>query len=61
MTPELLYLLCDSYFRLGNTKDANLTAELVAAYGHDNPALMGELKKLLRSNGQMELAERLGS
>jgi tetratricopeptide (TPR) repeat protein len=61
MTPELLYLLCDSYFRLGNTKDANLTAELVAAYGHANPALMDELKNLLKSNGQVELAQRLGS
>lgn len=61
MTPELLYLLCDSYFRLGNTRDANLTAELVAAYGRDNAALMGELKSLLKSNGQIELAQRLGS
>ena len=61
MTPELLYLLCDSYFRLGNTKDANLTAELVAAYGHDNAALMDELKNLLTSNGQTQLAQRLGS
>lgn len=61
MTPELLYLLCDSYFRMGNTKDANLTAELVAAYGHDNAALMDELKNLLRNNGQVELAQRLGS
>lgn len=61
MTPELLYLLCDSYFRLGNAKDANLTAELVAAYGHANPALMDELKNLLKSNGQVELAQRLGS
>jgi tetratricopeptide (TPR) repeat protein len=61
MTPELLYLLCDSYFRLGNTNDANLTAELVAAYGHKNTALMDELKNLLRNNGQTELAQRLGS
>lgn len=61
MTPELLYLLCDSYFRVGNTKDANLTAELVAAYGHENAALMDELKGLLRNNGQVELAQRLGS
>jgi tetratricopeptide (TPR) repeat protein len=59
-TPELLYMLCDSYFHLGNTKDANLTAELVAAYGRNNPELMKELQKLLKSNGQTELAQRLG-
>jgi Flp pilus assembly protein TadD len=59
-TPELLYMLCDSYFHLGNTKYANLTAELVAAYGRNNPELMKELQKLLKSNGQTELAQRLG-
>jgi len=59
MTPELLFLLCDSYFRLGKTEDAGLTAELVAAYGRNNPALMTELQKLLQSNGQSELAQRL--
>jgi tetratricopeptide (TPR) repeat protein len=61
MTPELLFLLCDSYFHLGDTKNAGLTAELVAAYGRNNPALMKELQNLLRVNGQVELAQRLGS
>lgn len=61
MTPELLFLLCDSYFRLGNIRDAGLTAELVAAYGRSNPQLMKELQALLKRNGQMELAQRLGS
>jgi tetratricopeptide (TPR) repeat protein len=59
VTPELLYMLCDSYFHLGNTQDADLTAELVAAYGRNNAELMKELQKLLKSNGQTELAQRL--
>jgi tetratricopeptide (TPR) repeat protein len=60
MTPELLYQLCDSYFHLGKTQDAGLTAEMVAAYGRSNPELMKELAALLKSNGQGELAQRLG-
>jgi tetratricopeptide (TPR) repeat protein len=60
MTPELLYQLCDSYFHLGKTRDADLTAEMVAAYGRNNPELMKELAGLLKSNGQGELAQRLG-
>ena len=60
MTPELLYQLCDSYFHLGKTQDADLTAELVAAYGRNNPELMKELATLLKSNGQGEVAQRLG-
>jgi tetratricopeptide (TPR) repeat protein len=59
VTPELLYMLCDSYFHLGNTKDAGLIAELVAAYGRNDPELMKELQKVLKSNGQKELAQRL--
>jgi predicted Zn-dependent protease len=60
MTPELLYQLCDSYFHLGKTQDADLTAELVAAYGRNNPELMKELATLLKNNGQAEVAQRLG-
>jgi tetratricopeptide (TPR) repeat protein len=60
MTPELLYQLCDSYFHLGKTQDADLTAELVVAYGRNNPELMKELATLLKSNGQAEVAQRLG-
>ena len=30
MTPQLLYMLCDSYFRIGKVSDADLTAETVA-------------------------------
>jgi tetratricopeptide (TPR) repeat protein len=59
MTPELLYMLCDSYFHLGKVSDADLTAETVAAYGRNKPELMKELIDLLQRNGQTELAQRL--
>lgn len=59
MTPELLYMLCDSYFHLGKVSDADLTAETAAAYGRDNPDLMKDLVELLRHNDQTELAQRL--
>jgi tetratricopeptide (TPR) repeat protein len=58
-TPELLYLLCDSYFRTGRVSDADLTAETLAAYGRSEPEIMKELNDLLLHNGQTELAQRL--
>jgi tetratricopeptide (TPR) repeat protein len=61
MTPELLYMLCDSYFHLGKVSDADLNAEAAAAYGRDNPELMKELNELLLRNGQTELAQRLSA
>ncbi len=61
MTPELLYLLCDSYFRIGKVSDADLTAETVAAYGRNNAALMRDLNELLVRNGQTDLAQRLSA
>lgn len=61
MSPELLYMLCDSYFRTGKVSDANLTAETVAAYGRNNAELMKELIALLNHNGQNELAQRLSA
>ena len=59
MTPELLYMLCDSYFRLGKVSDADLNAETAAAYGRNNPEFMKDLIDLLQRNGQTELAQRL--
>jgi tetratricopeptide (TPR) repeat protein len=59
MTPELLYMLCDSYFHTGKIVDADLTAETAAAYGRNNPELMKGLLELLQRNGQTELAQRL--
>ena len=61
MTPELLYMLCDSYFRIGKVSDADLTAEIVAAYGRNNAPLMKDLSDLLVRNGQTDLAHRLSA
>jgi tetratricopeptide (TPR) repeat protein len=60
-TPELLYMLCDSYFRTGKVSDADLTAESLAAYGRNRPEVMKELIELLVHNGQTELAQRLSA
>jgi tetratricopeptide (TPR) repeat protein len=59
MTPQQLYMLCDSDFRLKDNGNAELTAELTEAYGRGDSALMQELMALLRSNGQAQLADRL--
>ena len=57
--PSLLLTLCDAYFRLGKVKEANLTAELAAAYAKDDPATIDSIAELLHRNGQPQLAERL--
>jgi tetratricopeptide (TPR) repeat protein len=59
MTPQQLYMLCDSDFRLHDDGNAALTAELTEAYGRADSALMQELMALLRSSGQTNLADRL--
>ncbi len=59
MTPELLYMLCDSDFHLGKVDDADLNAEAMAAYARGNPRLMDGLLDLLNRNGQTDLAKRL--
>lgn len=58
-TPELLYMLSDSYFHLGKVEDANLTAEAAAAYGRNKPEFIKQLNELLLRNDQAELAHRL--
>jgi tetratricopeptide (TPR) repeat protein len=58
-TPELLYMLCDSYFHLAKAHDADLTAETTAAYGRGKPALIDGLIALLKANGQLQLAETI--
>ncbi|MBB5058204.1 tetratricopeptide (TPR) repeat protein [Granulicella aggregans] len=55
----LLYLECDSLFRLGLREKAVLVAEAVAAYGKGNEAVGRALDGLLRRNGAASLAERL--
>ena len=61
MTPELLYMLCDSYFHIGKASDADLTAETAAAYGRNKPEFMKDLIDLLQRNGQTDLAQRLSA
>ncbi len=61
MTPELLYMLCDSYFHIGKVSDADLTAETAAAYGRNNSVLMKALIDLLKLNGQTDIAQRLSA
>jgi Tfp pilus assembly protein PilF len=59
--PNFLYMLCDAYFRLGNTTSADLTAETLAAYGRGEPEVMRGVIDLLQRNNQTELAQRLSS
>ena len=58
-TPAFLLMLCDSYFHLGNIKDANLTAEIAAAYLQDDQEATESLIDLLNRNGQAALAQRM--
>ncbi len=59
MTPQLLYMLCDSDFHLQDIHDADLTAEVTEAWGRNDAVLMRDLLTLLRNNGQTQLADRL--
>jgi tetratricopeptide (TPR) repeat protein len=58
-TPALLLTLCDAYFHLGKIKEANLTAEVSAAYSRNDQDLVDRLVELLNRNGQTELAQSL--
>jgi tetratricopeptide (TPR) repeat protein len=57
--PLLLYMLCDSFFHLGKTQDAELTAEVVASRARGEPNTMHALIELLNRNGASGLARRL--
>jgi Tfp pilus assembly protein PilF len=59
MVPQLLYMECDSYFHSGDVKNADLTAETLAAYGRSAPDVMKGLMELLNRNGQVDLAQRI--
>jgi tetratricopeptide (TPR) repeat protein len=61
ITPELLYMLCDSYFRLGKVSDADLNAEALAAYARNRADVMHGLIELLKRNGQSDLVKRLSA
>jgi hypothetical protein len=52
-------MLCDSYFHLGKNSDADLNAEVLAAYAKNRPEIMQGLIDLLMRNGQSDLAKRL--
>lgn len=57
--PSLLFILCDAYFHLGDTKNADLTAELLVAYAKNNPEAVHGVIDLLNRNQQQDLAQRL--
>lgn len=59
MAPSLLFILCDSYFHLGDAKDADLTAELFVAYSKNEPDAVRRIADLLNRNQQPDLARRL--
>ena len=59
--PNLLYMLCDSYFRLGKTKDADITAELIVDYAKGDRAMLASVIDLLNRNQQSDLAQQLAS
>lgn len=60
-TPELLYMLSDSYFHLGKVDEAKLAAEAAVAYGRNKPEFTKEVNELLVRNRQTELAQRLSA
>jgi tetratricopeptide (TPR) repeat protein len=57
--PTLLYMLCDSYFRLGRTQDAEVTAQTLADYARHQSGVMQGLIELANRNGDTSLAQRL--
>jgi tetratricopeptide (TPR) repeat protein len=58
-SPRLLYMLCDSYFHLGKIRDAELTAQVLAAYAQNEPDVIDRLIDLARRNGASALAQEL--
>jgi tetratricopeptide (TPR) repeat protein len=59
MVPSLLFILCDSYFHLGDVKNANLTAELLVTYSKNQPEAVQGVIDLLNRNQQQDLAQKL--
>jgi tetratricopeptide (TPR) repeat protein len=45
--PDALFLLCDSYYRVGKPEQAALIAEVIRALGSDRKPLLDELEKLI--------------
>lgn len=46
--PGALYLLCDAYFRVGNTNQATITAEAIRSLAVNNKSLLDDLEKLIK-------------
>lgn len=57
--PTLLYMLCDTYFRLGEIPQAETTAYVLADYAHRKAQVLHGLIGLARRNGDTALAQRL--
>lgn len=45
--PDTLFLLCDAYYRVGESEQAALTAEVIRALGADRKPLLDELERLV--------------
>ena len=45
--PGTLYLLCDAYLKVGKTKEALLTAQVIHALGSDNQTLLAAVDQLV--------------
>lgn len=57
--PALLIMLCDAYYHCGKVKEADLTAEIAAAYSRDDQQLMDSLIELMHQNGRTDVVRRL--
>ncbi len=57
--PSLLYMLCDASFHLGKVSNADITAELLAAYSKGNREVIQGVVDLLNRNQQMDLSHSL--
>jgi len=42
-----LFLLCDAYYRVGDSERAALTAEVIRAFGADRKPLLDRLDRLV--------------
>ncbi len=57
--PRFLYMLTDAYLQVGNTAAADIVAESLAAYAHQQPDVMASLMELLQSHGETAAIQRI--
>jgi len=55
----VLWMLCDSYFRLGKPAQARLTAEAIQTFARSNNGVLSSLASLLDRENQHDLAEKV--